>query len=290
MQKFNRSYELDVEAIDGTIVPIRAPLTIEFDIDRNILSSANNATISVKNLAAATRNNLYKDKIARNVYRSIQLRAGYDGHNPIIFKGNITACYSIREGTEFTTTFECLDAGFAFATGQVSKNISVPTGANPKLNKTIDELIAALPKIAPGAIGDFSQDVKRGNSFSGSPAEIIQQLTGNSMFVDNEIAHVLKANECIEGGLPTISADTGLLNAPQREESSLVLKMLFEPRLLIGQKLTLESADNTLFNGEYKVVAVHHSGVISEAVAGPAQTEVTLWYGPQLLKIVSVNP
>jgi hypothetical protein len=63
-------------------------------------------------------------------------------------------------------------------------------------------------------------------------------------------------------------------------------EMLFEPRLTIGQTVQLKSDTNRIFNGIYKVMGFEHSGTISDAVAGPCKTSVSLWLGTQVLETV----
>jgi hypothetical protein len=55
----------------------------------------------------------------------------------------------------------------------------------------------------------------------------------------------LNNNECIEGSIQLITAESGLLESPRRSDTQLVFKILFEPRLRVGQILQLESKINS---------------------------------------------
>ena len=63
--------------------------------------------------------------------------------------------------------------------------------------------------------------------------------------------------------------------------------MIFEPRLLVGQALYLESTTEKNFNGNYKVIGFKHAGNISGSVASKVITSANLWYGKNPLVLVN---
>ena len=202
---------------------------------------------------------------------------------PIIFKGNLKQAYSHREGTEFRTEIEAYDGGFAFVNGYQSTNFVAGT----QRNDVIDTLINGLPHINKGAVGNFNDVLTRGNSLTGSIVENLQQITNGNFFIDNEKAYCLLPDEYIEGDIVVLKAETGLLSSPLREETYLKVKTLFEPRLRVGQQISLESVTNSEFNGLYKVMGFRHHGTISAAEGGTCETEITLYYGAS--KLVGTN-
>ena len=119
MVKFNRQYDLNIQKVDEEhSLTIQNPFTLEFDVMRICLASANFASFSIYNLSLANRNFIRKDRQDFGLYRSILLHAGYGDNKPTIFQGNISHAWSIREGTNFITTMECFDGGFAFENAQ----------------------------------------------------------------------------------------------------------------------------------------------------------------------------
>jgi hypothetical protein len=230
------------------------------------------------------------------LYRSVQLQAGYGTNLPVIFQGNITQAWSVREGVNFVTSIECFDGGFAFANGVI--NETFPEGT------PFESIIAAhlknLPFTTPGVIGpQFTQDASgdlytlgRGNTYSGNTLNSLSDLTVNGFFVDNEVSNVLGDSECIEGDIQIINSDSGLLGTPVREQTILNFDILFEPRVRAGQYIQLDSLEGTArlanYNGFYKVISVKHRGMISAAVCGDAVTSLGMFYGTAgNLRIVS---
>lgn len=273
-----------VETKEPAKVEITMPFTIDFDINRNIMSGANTSRVTIYNLNQDTRKKIYKDQYRTAEYKGIVIRAGYGMEKtpellPIVFKGNLKQAYSRREGTEYLTEIEAYDGGFAFVNGYQSTNFVAGT----QRNDVIDTLINGLPHINKGAVGDFTDVLTRGNSLTGSIVENLQQITNGNFFIDNEKAYCLKPDEYIEGDIVVLKAETGLLSSPLREETYLKVKTLFEPRVRVGQQISLESVTNSEFNGLYKVMGFRHHGTISAAEGGTCETEITLYYGASKL-------
>lgn len=283
MEKFGRTYQLIADAASGQRVEVKLPFTLEFDVIRNTLSSANTSSIRVINLGEQTRKLLYKDKFAYNIYRSVELKAGYGDTMPTIFKGNVQRCWSVRRGVDFITELESFDGGFALVNGQTAT--SYPKGTAQ--NSILDAIIKTMPQVSRGAIGDFPGKTVRGNTFSGNTVELLKDLTNGNVFIDLERVYCLGDAECIQGSVQVITSESGLLGTPVREETILTFDMIFEPRLLIGQLVELRSQTAKNFNGLYKVISLHHKGTISNSTAGTAITSVGLWFGPQQLKVVN---
>lgn len=282
MDKFGRNYLLSVGLHDGGTLTIEPPFTVEFDITRNALSSANISSIRVFNLSEKNRNQIRKNNFDYGDLRLIQLRAGYGDNLPVVFEGNISQAWSVREGVDFITQIESFDGGYAFATATV--NETFPSGTP---NATIiDNLIGGLPGVERGAIGNYPGAISRGNSYSGSTVGILADLTGGGFFVDNGKANCLNDNECLVGELQVINSASGLLGTPVREQTILNFDILFEPRLIIGQQIELDSITGANFNGVYKIISIKHKGVISGVVSGNAITSVGLFYGTETLALV----
>lgn len=286
MAKFGRKYVLSVGTQNGGTITIKPPFTLQFDITRNVLTSANVASIRVYNLNANNRFQIRKNVNDYGSLRLIKLQAGYGSNLPTIFEGNISQAWSVREGTDFITQIESFDGGFAFANNM--SDISPPAGITKQA--VINELVQNLAGsgVALGAVGAVEGSLSRANAYSGNTTAILGELTGGRFYIDNGKAYVLGDDEYISGPVTLINAASGLLGTPVAEQTIINFDMLFEPKLIIGQLVTLESQTEKIFNGSYKVISLKHRGMISEAVCGDAVTSVGLLQplGTQQLKQV----
>lgn len=283
MDKFSRNYILAVQTQSGSVLIIKPPFTIEFDITRNILTSANVCQVRIYNLSTVNRNQLRFDISNYGELRGIELKAGYGTNLPVVFAGNISQAWSVREGVNMITQIECFDGGYALANGNFDQQFLKGTLQETVIKNMIS---SALPGITMGTIGQIDGSLSKGDSYSGNTANLLAQLSPGSFFIDNRKANVLSDSECLKGEIDVIDAQTGLLGTPVREQTIINFEMLFEPRLVIAQKIQLKSSTDINFNGFYKVISLKHRGMISESVCGDAITSVGMFYGASALKVV----
>lgn len=289
-QKWLRHYVLKVETVTKEVLTIEYPLTLEFDVQRKNLATANTANITITNLGPINRQKVYKDSFDISTYLLIELYAGYQNDKitmlPLIFKGFVKSSYTERSGGDFKTHFECQDGAAAQAMGFVSKTNSAGTS----LKDTLKDLVKELPKIDGSTIGNISGEIsKRANVLFGNPAEHLKTITDSKFYIDNNVCYVLDNDEVLTGEIALISEENGILNSPKRGDVGIDVDMIFEPRLKVGQLLELKSSSNPIYNGTYKVTGLSHHGTISGSVNGPATTTVTLLVATNYKVIPDLN-
>lgn len=292
MDKRQRNYSLFVETRTRSDLPInvKLPFSIEFDISRNYYTSMNSAVIRVFNLSEKNRNNLRKDVMSLETFRKINLFAGYGENLVEILKGQLTQCWSARIGEDYITELTAFD--YSLATVDSVSNIQYRKGTPQQ--SIIDSLLADLKKngITIGSIGKVEGNTQRGGQYSGNTLDILRELTGGTIFVDNGTAHILGNNECTDDQVLIVNKDTGLLDTPRLEEYIVHCDLVFEPKIKVGQRILLESLTGNQFNtaqnvpGQnssknvlYRVSGIHHKGMISDSVASTATTSLDLVSG-----------
>lgn len=281
MNKFGRSFELRVEAAGGGAdVIIKPPFTVEFDIQRHRFSSATLSTIRIYNLSETNRRKLRKDETEWGLKKTLVFKAGYGDQLSTVMVGNVSQGYSVREGNNYITTLFIFDGGFAYANAMVDPNSGVFTEGTP-YKTVVTGLIKSLKDydISLGSIGTVEGDSGRGISLTGSTISNLNELTNGNFFIDNNTAHCLAKNECVPSPLKKITSASGLLGTPVREMYFLNLEMLFEPKILAGQKIEVESTTNKETSGVYQVISLRHRGIISDSVNGDCTTALTLAFG-----------
>lgn len=280
MDKFGRNYSLSVQTVSGNTLIVELPLTVEFDIWRDTLVSLNRASIRIYNLNANNRAEIRKNVTDLNDIRRVTLMAGYGTNLSIVFTGTIMRAWSAREGTIFVTQIIAQDGGFAYSQSQT--NVTIPaSSAGPVLTQTILKTIAGdlAPSVTLGAIGNFPVPILRGNTYSGPTMHLLDQLSGGGSFIDNGKINILGNYECLQGQLLVINSATGLLSTPILEGYILHFDLLFEPRVVPGQMIQLQSSTAENFNGTYKIISIGHKGTISESVCGDAVTSLGMFCG-----------
>lgn len=277
MLKRNRNYKLVVSTSEHDTITIGPPFTLEFDVQRNILGAANGSKITITNLSQKNRDRIRKNSWDPSDNRPVTLLAGYGENLSKIFQGTISEAWSVRPAEDFLTQIESFDAGFAYATADVS--VSFPAGV--PFTSVITNLISLIPNVSLGAIGSYPGTLSRGNTYNGNPITILSELTGQGFFIDNGKAYALGDLEVIRGSLPVISSENGLIGTPIREKAFIDIDIMFEPRLVLGQLLTLNSSTGPVetrgkTSAVCKVVGISHRGMISPVQCGTAITSVQL--------------
>lgn len=288
MDKFGRNYTLFIQGQSGDILEVTLPLTLEFDITRKLIGSANYGSFRIYNLDRFNRNELRFNMYNFGQFRSVKLYAGYGKNLALIFSGNIHEAWSVRENVNFITQVECFDAGFAYVNSPFTGTPGAGTDQIDIIKQIVNNMSNVDPNVSVGAISNsYSSKISRANPQNGESTELIKDMVGNGFFIDNGKVNCLQNNECLEGDVPVISADSGLLGTPKLEQNILMFDMVFEPRLKVGQLIELVSTTDRTFTGVYKITSVHHRGTISDAVCGDAVTSVSCLQGLGALQLVT---
>lgn len=263
-------------------------LTVEFDITRTFQASTQTATFRILNLGLETRNLLQRDPFATGDFRAIQFRAGYEDFPlALCFNGMVQKATSFRRGTELVTEITAYDGGLAAANGFTAKTI----GSSMGIAELITELAKDLPRTRQDPIvGTFQKSTMRGTVLFGNTWSLIVQAANDELklaTIDNNRLITLGREEALASAIPLITSESGLLGTPRRTDTTLEFSMLFEPRMVLGQVLELQSRINEVYNGTYKVAGFTHRGVISPVVSGECITNVLLFVGVPELRIIT---
>jgi hypothetical protein len=251
VNKFGRAYELRVEATGGgPDVIIKLPFIIEFDIQRHRYSSATLSTLRIYNLSETTRTKLRKNQTAFALRKKCTFKAGYGDKLSTLLTGNVMVGSSVREGTNYITTLQVFDGGFASANATIEPSKGVYTEGTP-YKTVITNLVKSLKDfdVVLGSIGDVPGEVGRGLSLTGSTVSNLAELSEGNFFIDNGVGHCLTKNECVPAPLKKLTSASGLLNTPVREMTYVEVEVMFEPQILCGQKLEIDSSTGKNFNG-----------------------------------------
>ena len=285
-RKFNRQFILRIENDEGDYHEITSPLTCEFNITRHNLAATNVANFVLYNLSSVIRNSIYKYSGDVWTVRQIEFYAGYEqmngGQLPRCFKGQVLNCFSVRQGSDYRTEIEAFEMFPELILDQISENIY----KNTPLSLAINRIAGSVKGLGAVTISKtYSETTKRTVSMMGCPYEILVALSkGNSytesnFYTDSNNAYFILPTELINGeNLVEIVAanDTGLLGTPRYFNEKLEVDMIFEPRIIPSQLVTVEAFDDMMFNGDYKLVGFIHAGIISGAIGGDCRTTMTL--------------
>jgi hypothetical protein len=296
MIRFNRQYKLFVQTANSQVVGnnivvpqngyllIQNPFTIEFDITRDTSATVNQAIIKVYNLNPTNRNLIFKDRYSMvdngsgTGYKEIILEVGYNNQYSTVFRGQIQQAYSYRNGVDMITYIQAFDGGYATSNANITQSFAAGT----LKDQIFDSLSQLLPNISKNKYTPSTDTIQRGVTYNGNIWNFLQRDYQNEVFIDNGTLYKLKINEGTKALIQVISAETGLLATPLRQNTNLTAETILEPRVQVGNIVELNSTTNPSFNGQYKVIGIKHSGIISESVGGDCKTTLQLFIGSYL--------
>jgi len=280
--RFIRNFEIIIQTPNGIELRITPPITARIQITRNALASANTCSVQIVNLKKSTRAQIYKDRFAISDYWQMVVRAGYGKQLYEIFRGNIYEAWSSKQGTEWTTQIEGMDGMFAIQNAVTSRSYN--SGANIK--NMITDIITDMPKTIAGIISPSKdQTIGRGAVYMGSSAEILDDLTDNQSFIDNEAVNVLGTNEVIGANDVLLLSASLRKSTPRRRENLLETNVLFTPQVAVGGFAEIRGGED-IYAGQYKILGFSHNITISQAEPGNADTTITLDAGSAALEAI----
>jgi hypothetical protein len=276
LAKFNRTYKLSyIDAENGVELEIESPLTIQFTVKRTAYSSLNSAQFKIYNLKKETRAKIFQAWYNPKQYKKVIFQAGYDQLSTL-FVGSIRKADSYRQGNNIITEINALDGGFDAISSLSNETIQKSTS----FRDLIKNLVSKFPNLKEGILSNnITGEFKRPANIDGNTWNTIKLYAGENAFIDLEKVNVLYDNEIVNGSVPLISSNTGLVGTPRLNGSSLDVETLFEPRIEMSQVLQLESNIQPEFNGQYKVIGLEHSGIISESIGGACSSRFNLLVG-----------
>lgn len=277
-KKFNREYVFtyipatqEGYASDTQLV-IKNPITINFNVKRDIFSAVNTLELDIYNLSKENRDFMYQDLQSQRAY--CYLEAGYKGWaKSLIFAGNAFNTLSKRDGVNAITHVQAFDGYNAL---QAEVNQTLEAGS------TVEDIVKLgqrTMQLDEGVYSFKNYKFVRPVELQGNAFYVINKYVNRNAYIDLGKLNIQDTNEVFEGEVLVIDDETGLIGTPERSLEFLTIKMIFEPRIQVGQLVELRSAFEPRYNGQYKVYGVSHSGTISDSVAGQATTTLQLWTG-----------
>lgn len=285
MLKFQRNYRAEFEIgqldenkkfiVEETIT-VAYPVTCTFDINLGAYQSPCKGVFQFYNLSRIIQDKLWLDlyEIGKK-YITIKFYAGYGETMPLLFQGNLQECTSEKPSgsTEWITQMWGFEGGFLFQYGYLNQTAAKGT----KIEDILDTILKETPDIKLGYISKDIEPLPRNKTFIGQTMDLLgREYGGYEAFISKGELNILGDNDVIPGDIQVITDSTGLLGSPRRANVFVELDTLFEPGLKIGQAIELLSDSMRRFNQLYKLISIHHKGIISPVECGKLTTTVTL--------------
>lgn len=248
VKQFGRSCQLIVGK-DGTGISI-SKLRISFDIMKTSGKEPNTAKIEVYNLSPEKQNQIIEE------WQDVQLMAGYEGFERMIFQGQIRSAIPRVDSVDRILTIECGDGDRQVFRGFVNKTLEKGCTASD----VISECKSAMFDIGTAHADELKATYSRGKVLSGRASDIMtEQCNANDAqwsIQDGEMI-ILQSGNVIPNAVWLINDSTGMLGSPEPTTAGVKVKSLLNPAYLIGGLAKIESA---VFSGGIRIETMTHRG------------------------------
>ena len=233
-------------------------LDISFNVVANLKREPNTGTITVYNLAPATRLLLEQDEDLR-----VELKAGYAGDNHTIFLGDVESVTTTRQGADVATEFECGDGERAHREARTQRSYRKGAAQKNIVNDLIEDLKAQGASIV-GALGsgnldDIAGSLAGSRSIYGRTEQALSEILGDAGFehsVQQGRVSILRKGRGLRGQAIRLAGDSGLLDTPQRDSKGIVsARCIMVPGLFPGARVVFDG-----LSGVYVVDRATYSG------------------------------
>jgi len=208
-------------------------LRIAFEVVKTVDAIPNSATIRVYNL-----NN---DNVAaiQQDYEDVIIKAGYAGGEAQIFAGNIQYVSHYRQGPDYITEITAADGDRDYRNAYISETLAAGTTDVD----VVDRCIGNMTKTRKGTVQISGAPQSRGTVLQGPVREILSQVAMsnacNWSIQDGQL-QMVRADSKI-GQAIVVSAQTGLLEAPERNDKGIAARCLLNPNFHINGVIKLDN-------------------------------------------------
>lgn len=253
-ERKHRDYEL-VIGYDNSAVIVKPPMRIVFSCTKSLDGQGvNKMIVSVYNLKKDTRLQLVKDAEDAN-YIPFRLSVGYNKDIETIFKGSVFVGSNKFAAPDHITTLESLDGGYDFLNSNTAATIKGNAGT------AINRLLTDMPNTSIGKITSMHK-LSRPKVMVGNPFDIIEKMIepDTTWYIDNEQLYIIRDDETTTQYIPIISAQTGLLNTPERQNRIVTCQTMLNHSLRIGGRCELKSETAPHLNAVYRISTIEYKG------------------------------
>lgn len=235
--------------VNGQLKTYSSPFFITVNGTRYANALQNEADIVIANLDKTTQDFLLTETTPYNINntsKTISVYAGRQSYGTsLVYSGNIVTA-NVSQPPDIGINLKCLTGNF------LKTNV---IGVNQSGQASLFQILNAMAQDYHSTLNYQATNKNIANySFAGSSTNQIQLLNsygGINVFLDNGVLVVKDSGQPLKGIVKLVSASTGMIGIPQFTEQGLQVKFLFDPHVLLGGLMQVQSYEYPAANGEY---------------------------------------
>jgi hypothetical protein len=212
-------------------------LRIQFEVSKTVESAPNVAVIKIFNLNPANEAKI------KNEFDEVILNAGYEGAMRLVFRGNIKHVYRYREKADYITEIEAGDGDKDYRSAVMNETLAAGT-TNAQL---VDRAVGSFKGTGgttKGAVQINDRARLRGKVISGNTRDVLHDVareSGANWSIQDGQLVIVKTNAVLPDEAIVITAETGMLGAPEINDKGIAVKCLMNPQLRVNGAIKLDN-------------------------------------------------
>lgn len=225
-------------------------LRMRFNVRKSSDDQPNSAKIEIYNLNSDNTSQLLSEWV------DIQLTAGYQGAERLIYSGQIRTSTPKIDGTDRIITIESGDGDREILRGFVNKTLTKGCTAD----QIINECQASMFGVPTAYKDKLPTSYSRGRVLSGRAADILSQQVKQDnaqwSIQDGQLL-LLKDDNVRPNAVWLIDQETGMLGSPEPTQDGVKVRTLLNPAYMIGG---VAKIDSLIYDGGIRIETLVHSG------------------------------
>jgi hypothetical protein len=212
-------------------------LRVHFEVSKTVESAPNVAVIKIFNLSP-----INEAKI-KNEFDEVLLNAGYEGALRLVFRGNIKHVYRYRDKSDYITEIEAGDGDNDFRSATMNETLAAGTTNAQLVNRAVGSF-KTMGGTTKGAVQINDRARLRGKVISGNTRDVLHDVareSGANWSIQDGQLVIVKANGVLPDEAIVITADTGMLGAPEINDKGIAVKCLLNPQLRVNGAIKLDN-------------------------------------------------
>lgn len=225
-------------------------LRIEFEVEKTSGDTPNRLMLKLHNLSDETASSISQRDF------TLLLEAGYQSNGELLYAGDILTVVDAWEETDRVTTLECGDGAKALRSATLFESFA--GGTSPKV---VFERLAGALGVPLGEVKGLDQGQYVSGFVASGPTrgtlDTLARRLKVRWSVQDGVLQVLPVGDHTRDEAILLTADTGLINTPERTDQGIRVMSLLNPKLNPGRRIRVESRSLT---GDFVVETVLHQG------------------------------
>jgi len=250
-QLFRRSWSIQIGTTRISSISINL-LTVKFSVEKSLEREPNRATVRIANLSEALRRRIELEDDPQ-----LEIRAGYEDLEDVIFVGDVRDAWSERDGADIWLVVESDDGGRSYRTARIARSFQPGTALATVIYACVDAIGVGRgnsTQIAPLAELDSGGTIfANGYTVDGVAWRELDRVCRSASLrwsIQSGVIQLRRAGQPAETRAIRLSPGTGLVGSPSRgkrdprqRRKRIGARSLLIPGLYPGRVVVLESAE-----------------------------------------------